>query len=337
MPRPTQARYAVLAWLPLLCPVSLFSLPVNDPASDSAQVTIDPRAKRGPAANPADDSRAKLRVNVHLVLVPVHVSTPLGASVTNLGKENFRTFEDNVEQTISHFSKEDSPLSVGLLLDASASMRNKMRTSSEAVGQFLRTTNPEDEFLLIEFNERPRLSLAFTQDSAEIQKQILHAKPSGRTSLLDAVHLALSQMKKAQNSRKAIVILSDGGDNHSRHTKSEIKQAVRESDVQVYAMGIVDPKDSPKRASEERNGPRLLDELAQESGGRYFPVKNLDDVPGICVRIGTELRNQYILGYSPANVVPDGKYRSIKVTLAVPEAMPPLKIHYRLGYYAPAQ
>jgi VWFA-related protein len=278
-----------------------------------------------------------LRVDAPLVLVPVHVSTPLGAPVTNLGKEDFRVFEDNTAQTVTHFSKEDAPLSVGLLLDASGSMRHKMRKSSEAAGQFLRTSNPEDEFFLIEFSERPRLSLGFTQDSAGIQKRILHAKALGRTSLLDAVHLALSQMKKAQNSRKALVILSDGGDNHSRYSEGEIKEAVRESDVQVYAMGILDPNDSPKRAAEERNGPRLLDELAQESGGRFFPVESLDDLPDVCARIGTQLRNQYVLGYSPTNPARDGKYRRIKVTLAVPEKATPLKIRNRSGYYAPAQ
>jgi Ca-activated chloride channel family protein len=212
-----------------------------------------------------------------------------------------------------------------------------MQKSSEAAGQFLRTSNPEDEFFLIEFSERPRLSLGFTQDSAGIQKRILHAKPLGRTSLLDAVHLALSQMKKARNSRKALVILSDGGDNHSRYSEGEIKEAVRESDVQVYAMGILDPNDSPKRAPEERNGPRLLDELARESGGRFFPVESLDDLPDVCARIGTELRTQYVLGYAPTNAARDGKYRRVKVTLAVPEMAPPLRVRHRPGYYAPAQ
>jgi Ca-activated chloride channel family protein len=337
IPGPTQvARFVVFACLPVLCPISL-SLRVEDPASVSAQVTLDRRVKRGPSTPPALDPTATLRVDVPLVLVPVHVSTLLGAPVTNLDKGDFRVLEDNVEQTISHFSKEDAPLSVGLLLDASGSMRDKMRKSSEAAGQFLRTSNSEDEFFLIEFNERPTLSLAFTQNAAEIQKRILHAKALGRTSLLDAVHLALSQMKKAQNARKALVILSDGGDNHSRYTEGEIKRAVRESDVQVYAMAILDPDVSAKPAPEERNGPRLLDELARESGGGYFQIGNLDELPGICARIGTELRNQYILGYSPINTARDGKYRRLKVTLATPEATRPLNVHHRLGYYAPAQ
>jgi VWFA-related protein len=224
--------------LPSLCTVALTSNPVHDQASVIGQVTITPRAKRGPVPDPTDVYSARLRVDVPLVLVPVHVDTALGGSVTNLIKEDFQLFEDNVEQTITHFSKEDGPVSVGLVFDASSSMRDKMRKSAGAVTEFLRTLNPEDEFFLIEFNESPRLALAFTQDSAEVQKRILHTKPLGRTSLLDAIQLALSQMKKARNFRKAIcafaprigkrtdnrrecipcvrrgiVILSDGGDN----------------------------------------------------------------------------------------------------------------------------
>src|SRR5260370_38754217 len=151
------ARFATLACLSLLYPVSVSSLPTDDPASDSAQVTV----KRGPATHPSELASATLRVDVPLVVVPVHVSTALGAPVTNLGKDDFRIFEDKVEQTVTHFSKEDAAVSVGLLFDASGSMRDKMRKSSEAAGQCLSATNPEDEFFLTVFSERPKLSLSF--------------------------------------------------------------------------------------------------------------------------------------------------------------------------------
>jgi Ca-activated chloride channel family protein len=320
--------------LPLLCFIALSTKPIYYQSTPSSEVAINPRVKRGPAADAAGKSAARLRMDVPLVLVPAHVSTLLGTSVANLDKENFRLFEDNIEQTITHFSKEDAPLSVGLVFDASGSMRNKMGRSAQAVNEFLRTINPEDEFFLIEFNEKPRLSLAFTQNSAEVQKRIVHAKPLGRTALFDAIHLALTQMKNARNLRKAIVILSDGGDNHSRHKETETKRAIWEADVQVFTMGILDKNDSPKRPSEEQNGPHLLDELAQECGGRYFPVGDIDELPAVCRRIGTELRTQYLLGYSPANAASDGKYHRIKVALAVPQAMPTLKVHHRMGYYA---
>jgi VWFA-related protein len=261
------------------------------------------------------------------VQIPVHVTTPLGASVTNMKPENFRIFEDGVEQKITHFSSEDAPISIGMLFDASGSMRNKIRKSSEAVAAFFKTANADDEFFLIEFNERPKLAVPFTRDSEEVYRKIVHAKPLGRTSLLDAIHLALLQMKTAKHLRKAIVIFSDGGDNRSRYTESEIQAAMREADVQVYAMGIFDPDDVPRKTPEEKNGPKLLDQLAEETGGRHYPVKDLDDLPAVCEKIGAELRYQYMIGYSPSNEDGDGGYRHVKVQ--VPD---PLRAYYRTGY-----
>jgi len=298
------------------------------------RVTIATRVAAKPAA---ELSPAHLRVDMSLVLVPVHVTTPLGVSVTDLTKTNFQVYEDNVEQTITHFSKDDAPLSIGLVFDASASMRSKIHKSSEAAAAFFKTANAEDEFFLVEFNERPRLAIPFTFDSNELYDHIVHTKTTGRTSLLDAIHMALLQMKKAANSRKALVIVSDGGDNCSRYSFGQIKNALVESDVQVYAMGIFDPQDSTKkRPPEEVKGPELLSELAELSGGRHYPIDDLNELPQISERIGLELRNQYVLGYSPENLARDGKYRTIKLNLAAPPGMPALRTQYRHGYYAPA-
>lgn len=290
------------------------------------------------APKPANElSPAHLSVDTSLVLVPVHVTTPLGVSVTDLNKTNFQIFEDNVEQTITHFAKDDAPLSIGLVFDASGSMHNKLHKSSEAAAAFFRTSNRGDEFFMIEFNERPRLIIPFTLDSDELYTQILRTRTTGRTSLLDAIHMAIGQMKKAKNSRKAILIVSDGGDNCSRYSVGQIKNALLESDVQVYAMGIFDPVDSPKkRPREEVKGPELLSELAELSGGRHYPIDDLNELPGISGRIGLELRNQYVLGYSPAKLDRDGKYRTIKLHLDPPAGMPTLRTQYRHGYYAPA-
>lgn len=286
--------------------------------------------------SPTELGPANLRVDSSLVLVPVQVTTPLGVSVTDLNKSNFQVFEDNVEQTITHFSKDDAPLSIGLVFDASASMHNKLHKSSEAAAAFFRTANAGDEFFLVEFNERPHLAIPFTFDSDELYNHIVHTRTVGRTSLLDAIHMALLQMKKARNARKAIVIVSDGGDNCSRYSVGQIKSALMESDVQVYAMGIFDLEDSPKkRPVEEINGPRLLTELADLSGGRHYPIDDLNDLPQISERIGTELRNQYLLGYSPTSLQRDGKYRSIKLSLVPPPGSPVLRAQYRRGYYAP--
>jgi VWFA-related protein len=283
---------------------------------------ITPNLLRKDVLPPVD-----LRVDVPLVQIPVHVTTPLGASVTNLKPESFHIFEDGVEQKITHFSSEDAPISIGLLFDASGSMRNKIRKSSEAAAAFFKTANADDEFFLIEFNDRPKLTVPFTQDSEEVYRKIVRTRPIGRTSLLDAIHLALMQMKSANNLRKAIVIFSDGGDNRSRYTESEIKTAMREADVQVYAMGIFDPDDAPRKTPEERNGPKLLDQLADETGGRHYPVNDLNALPGVCEKIGAELRYQYMIGYAPSNGDEASGYRHVKVQ--VPE---PLRAYYRTGY-----
>ena len=275
-------------------------------------------------------AQSLIRVDSSLVIVPAHVTTSIGASVTDLTKEQFRLFEDNVEQKIAYFAKDDAPVSVGIVFDASGSMRNKMRKSSQAAAAFFKTANPEDEFFLVEFNERPWLAVPFTDDSDVLYERISRTHVLGRTSLLDAIHMALAQMKKARNTRKAIVIVSDGGDNRSHKTAGQVKSAMLESDVQVYAMGIFDP--DPPKTIEERNGPQLLDDLAEESGGRHYRVGDIDDLPHIAERIGNDLRNQYVLGYVPANDDRDGRYRKIRLTTD-----PSLRVYYRRGYFAPIQ
>jgi Ca-activated chloride channel family protein len=304
-------------------------------ASDTVSSMPRPRPDAQPLVIGAPHPH--LRVDSNLVLIPVHVTTAAGTSVTNLAPEHFHLFEDNVEQKITHFAKDDAPISIGLVFDSSGSMHNKIHKSSEAAATFFKTANADDEFFLVEFNEHPKLTVSFTPDSDEIYRRIAHIRPFGRTSLLDAIHMALGQMKGAHNLRKAIVILSDGGDNRSRYSTSEVKNAMLESDVQMYAMGIFDPEEIRRKTSEEEKGPRLLDELAEQTGGRLYYVENLDDLAVISARIGNELRNQYLLGYSPTNLSRDGKFRRVKVSLSAPPEMPNLKSYYRHGYYAPAE
>jgi VWFA-related protein len=272
-----------------------------------------------------------------LVLVPAHVTNAAGAPVTDLAKESFRVLEDGVDQPITYFGIEEAPVSVGFLFDTSASMHNKMHQSSEAAAAFFQTANKDDEFFLIEFGEHAKLSVPFTSNADQVYQRISHVHPLGRTTLLDAIHLALVQMKRARNERKAIVIVSDGGDNRSRYTVAEIKNAMLESDVQVYSMGIFDPEDQRKRTPEEKNGPHLLGELAEESGGKHFSIDNLNDLPAISSLIGEELRSQYVLGYAPPSPDKDGKYHKIKVTLtsSSPQTSA-LDLRYRRGYYAPS-
>jgi Ca-activated chloride channel family protein len=318
------------AHFPAVCIAILFS------TSGMAQTpaTIVPRPPRSPVV--VEPQHALLRTDSSLVVIPTWVSTAAGASVTSLIKENFRITEDNVEQKIAYFIKDDAPLSIGLLFDTSGSMRNKMEKAAEAVSAFFKTANPEDEFFLVEFNDRAKVMIPFTPDSGEIYSRVVRTKPFGKTSLFDAIQVGLKQMKKARHPRKAIVIISDGGDNWSRHTAREIRADLIESDIQLYAMGIFDPALSNKSPVENRNGPALLDELAGQTGGRHYPVGNLNDLPAISALIGTDLRNEYLLGYYPADSR-DGKYHHVKVNLAVPDEMPPLRANYRRGYYATSE
>jgi Ca-activated chloride channel family protein len=276
-------------------------------------------------------------VDSSLVQIPVHATSSIGTSITDLIAPNFQVFEDGVQQKIAYFVKQDAPLSVGLLFDSSGSMINKIHKSAQAAAAFFKTANASDEFFLVEFGERPKLQMPFTSDSDQIYRKIIHFRPFGRTSLIDAIHLALLQMKNARNPRKAIVILSDGGDNHSRLTRGEIKGALLESNIQMYAMGIFDGSGLAKHTPEEENGPSLLDEFALETGGYVYPVGNLEDLESVSATLGNSLRNEYLLGYFPSNPARDGKYRHVKVNVVAPPATPILHVSYRHGYYAPAQ
>jgi Ca-activated chloride channel family protein len=280
---------------------------------------------------------ATFHADTNLVVVPVAVTDTLNRFVLGLEKADFHLFEDGVEQTVGHFSGEDAPLSIGLVFDESGSMDFKLRTSLDAAAQLLRTLNRDDEAFLVEFGDTARVSVGFTSHREEIQKALKNAQPGGLTAMLDAINTGLREMKKAKNPRKAIVIVSDGGDNHSKYTASEIESLVREADVQVYAMGVFEPTFSLGLTTEEISGPRLLSEIATQTGGRAFSAVLTSDLPSVAARIAVELRNQYVLAYYPKNPAKDGKYRHVEVKLSQPHGMPPLKAHWRLGYYAPSQ
>jgi Ca-activated chloride channel homolog len=291
-----------------------------------------------PAAAPERDRRGvDIRVDKTMVLINVTVTDPLNRFVTGLEKEHFKLFEDKVEQEISQFSSEDAPISIGLVFDTSGSMGPKLQKSRQAAAEFFKTANPSDEFFLIQFNDRPELVVPFTTDTDKIQSTLTFTQSKGRTALLDSVYLAMHEMKKAKNPRKAILIISDGGDNSSRYTETEIKNAVREADVQIFAVGIFESAGNRGRTPEEASGPGLLNELAEQTGGREYAVENVAELPDIAAKIGIELRNEYILGYTPKNGERDGKYRHVQVKLNQPRGLPPLKAYFRLGYYAPTQ
>jgi Ca-activated chloride channel family protein len=286
--------------------------------------------KRQPAAG-------SIQIDVDMVLVNVGVSDAYGHLVSNLEKQNFRLLEDSVEQEILTFSTEDVPASIGILFDTSGSMSDKMDASRQAVAHFLKASNPQDEFFVIGFNDRAELTSSFTSDIEQVQARTLSLKPKGRTAFLDAVYFGLAQLKNARHDRHILLVISDGGDNHSRHHEAEIRNLLRESDCQLYALGIFDAQDM-KRTAEERYGPSLLSELGEMTGGHVFPAASVSELVDLSEKIGAELRNQYVLGYKPVEVQHDGRWRRIKVAVkasSMPPNGPPLTARARTGYYSP--
>jgi Ca-activated chloride channel family protein len=275
-----------------------------------------------------------LKVDVDLVLVPVTVTDPMNRLVTGLEKENFQLFEGSSQQDIRTFSSEDAPVSLGVIFDSSGSMTSKMDRAKEAVIEFFKTANPQDEFFMITFSDEPEEVSDFTSSVDEIQNKLVFAVPRHRTALLDAIYMGVNKMRQARYPKKALLIISDGGDNHSRYTENEIKSVVKEADVMIYAIGIYDRYAS---AIEERLGPELLGDITELSGGRAFTIDNPNDLGDVATKIGVELRNQYVLGYRPNKIVRDGKWRKIKVKLLPPKGLPPLRVYARTGYYAPAE
>ena len=305
-------------------------------------VHIQPRETKKADATPAPDipgvtdpslrtHTKPLKKEVDLVLVPVTITDPMNRLVTGLEKDNFLLTDNGQEQVIKHFSSEDAPISLGVIFDVSGSMSDKIDKSRQAVVEFFRTANPQDEFFLITFSDKPEVLVDFTSSIEDIQSKLVYAIPRGRTALLDAVYLGMNRMTKAKYERKALLIISDGGDNHSRYTEGEIKSMVREADVQIYGIGLFDREG---KTPEEREGPALLSDVTEATGGRTFVIDSPNELADVATKIGIELRNQYVLGYRPTNPAHDGKWRKIKVRLNPPKGLPPLHVYAKTGYYA---
>jgi Ca-activated chloride channel family protein len=307
--------------------------PIESTAPNAKTDTKAPVPLEGKKALSARPNE-RMRVDVNLVLVPVTVTDPLNRLVTGLERQDFFVYENNALQKLKSFSAEDAPVSIGIIFDLSGSMTDKINRARNSILEFLRTANPQDEFFVIGFNDRPELITDFTSNVDNIESRLLTVKPGHRTALLDAIYFGLNKMKQAKNERKALLVVSDGGDNRSRYTESEVRSVVRESDVQIYSIGIFDQY-APTR--EEQLGPILLHDVSEETGGQLFRVDDLADMADIATKISAELRNQYVLGYRSDDIKRDGKWRKLKVKLVPPEGLPQLTVHARTGYYAPLQ
>ena len=292
------------------------------------------RSATSPAAGKIDNHSKPFRKDVDLILVPATVTDSMDRLVTGLDKENFAIYQGNEKESVQALWSEDTPVSVGIILDISGSMNDKILKARQAVSEFMRTANPQDEFFLITFSDRPQLASRFSQKIENIEDRLILTQAKGSTALLDAVYLALSTMKHAHNSRKALLIISDGGDNHSRYTEKEVKSRVEEADVQIFAMGLFD---AVAATPEERFGPELLSDITGITGGQSFTVSNLDELPDVATKIGIALRNEYVLAYKPTIKPHDGKWHKIKVKLLPPKGLPPLHVSAKKGFYAPSE
>ena len=315
--------------------------PRVDPDKPPAPKDLSPRDPNVPTPAELDPSlkthTKPYKVEVDLVLVPVTITDPMNRLVTGLEKENFTVIDNGEKQEIRHFSSEDAPISLGVVFDMSGSMKDKIEKSREAVVEFFKTANPQDEFFMVAFNEKPVLLSDFTQSIESIQGQLVYAEPRGRTALLDSIYLAISKMKEAHNQKKALLIISDGGDNHSRYTLSEIKSLVREADISIYSIGLYDRY---FMTSEEMAGPELLEDLSKETGGTAFTIDNPGDMTYAAHSISNILRNQYLLGYQPKGSKADGKWHKIKIKFLLAgrakKAAAHFSVHAKQGYYSRA-
>ena len=306
-------------------------------------VHVTPRVIAPPIAaiealGPPDVSlaaRSVIRASADLVMVPVTITDGLNRPVVGLDRQNFQLFENKKQQEIKHFSNEDTPVSVGIIVDSSGSMAQKLDRAREAVQQFCETANPQDEFFMITFADSPVLASDFTTRIEEIDNALLTVRSKGRTSLLDAIYMGLRKMRSARYPRKALIILSDGGDNHSRYTERDVKAAVKEADVLIYAVGTYDRY---VNTEEELLGPELLRSLTEVTGGQAFTLPSINDMPAVTRSIGTQLRHQYMLAYQPQFKPRDGKWHKINVRLRLPNKLHHyLRVDARAGYYSEAQ
>lgn len=330
------SKAASFCGLVLCCCLTCAPLSWTQSAIDDIHVT--PREASAPAAaviDPALNTYTEpIRTNVDLVLVPVTITDPLNRLVVGLGKDNFRVFDGKKPQEIKHFSSEDAPVSLGIIMDTSGSMKGKMDRVREAITQFCDQANPQDEFFMITFSDMPRLAVDFTPRPEEVQSQLLSATIKGRTSLLDAIYMGVRKMREAKYPRKALLIISDGGDNHSRYTERELKSLIKEADVTIYAVGTFERAVSTQ---EELLGPLLLSDIAEVTGGQAFSLDNPNDLPAVTSRVGSALRHQYVLAYHPDQSAHDGKWHKIHVKLKAPSRLNLLRVHAKDGYYAPSQ
>jgi len=318
----------------------LLSPAVRSQAQDDVHVVPrNPQATTGDVLvkpeNGLNAHTKTLRADVDLVLVPVVVTDAMNRPVLDLKGNDFALYENDQRQRIESFSTEDDPISVGMILDFSKSMTDKFDTERAAVSEFFKNANPEDDYFAIAISDRPTLIADSTQSIDDLEQKLGLAIPAGNTALLDAIYLGVTRMRFARYQRRALVIISDGGDNHSYYNEREIKALAEEADVLMYSIGIFDNMPVPVfKTIEEKLGKRLLTGITELTGGRTIAADDRDKVPGIAAAVSRELRQQYVLAYRSTHRLHDGKWRKIRVRMITATGALPLHVHYKKGYLA---
>jgi len=319
-----------------LIPVVLVAVAASQSADDvhtSPRISPENAMPSGIKLSDSVSRHAKpLRADVDVVLVPVTVTDPMNRPVLGLQKQDFKVYENNAPQQVQYFSAEEAPISVGLLLDTSKSMINKFVTERAAAEEFFKNANPQDDYFVITFADRPRLLTTSINSIEDMQETLTAGTPDGHTALLDAIYMAIARMQSARYERRALLIISDGGDNHSRYGLKEVRKLVEEANVDVYAIGIFDSM--LFRSFEELISRRWLAEITDVTGGHTVAADSLDKVPELAAAVSRQMRTQYVLGYRPQNVNRDGKWRKIKVQVAPAGGTTRVQTHYKKGYLA---
>jgi Ca-activated chloride channel family protein len=289
---------------------------------------------QNPRPTPPDDGEEKpISVATDLVTLTLTVTDPYSRYVSGLSKKDFAVLDNNVEQDITFFSDTDAPVSLGILFDISGSMNGeKIARARKALEQFINTSHPMDEYFLIAFSTRAQLLLDRTRNGEAVLDKLTLVQTKGNTALYDAAYLGIERVTRGSHQKKAMLIISDGQDNSSRYNFGEVRRLMKESDVTVYAVGIMDGRDAG--SSTGMQGQAFLDELAGVTGGKSFYPQTNVELDEIFERIALELRHQYSIGYTPKDFAPDGKWRKVKIKVKPKRGLPRLTVRGREGYYA---
>ncbi|MGA9770584.1 MAG: VWA domain-containing protein [Blastocatellia bacterium] len=308
--------------------------PDQAPATATAKAVTDDKTTTTKPADfkqpPPIQANGQIVIGVDVVNVIISVTDPYGRFVTGLGKDHFDIFDDKVKQQIAHFTDEDSPVSLGIVYDVSGSMKERIMRSIKALRRFIETSHDDDDFFLIGFNDRAKLIQDFTTSGDQVVGHLMFVNPKGSTALYDASYLAVEKVAQGRHTKKALLIISDGQDNNSRYTYKELRNRVKEADVQIYAIGITDPASDTLAGF----GRGVLEEITRMTGGRaFFPnAYNEPELVEICTRIALELRHQYSVGYYPTNTTSEAKWHKVQVKVNPPKGLGRLSLTYKDGY-----